>query len=310
MLVQGKFWMARGLSALVGALLVVGCGDDKMETATESPTTTATTGDATGTGTTTDQPTTTVEPTTTGTTEADPTTTDDTTTGTPGVMCNPAAQDCPDGQKCTAYQSTPTPGWDANQCVPEPANGGGVGDPCQIDMGESVFSGLDNCAEGNICLNFDFDTGLGGACVEFCDTEGKCLETAGGNAVCVEGSNMGVLPICLPACDPLLQDCPDDQGCYGDPSLDGFICFSPDTGMGDGTDNAPCEFTNACAPGFSCQDAATVEGCDANAIACCTPFCSVSGGDAACAPMEDCVPFYPSNPPAGLEDVGVCAIPQ
>lgn len=316
MLVKGKSWMNFGASvALIGALHLAGCGDDTKETASDSNATTSTSTPTTGvtdatSGTTAENPTTSVGTTgsMSGSTSENPTTSD--TTGGGLAMCMPILQDCPDGQKCTSYEDGTgmSPGWNNAGCVPDPVNGGAVGDPCQINMGEGVFSGLDNCAKGNICLNFDFDTGLGGTCTEYCNENKKCPNTANGDAVCVEGANEGVLPICLPACDPLLQDCQDMQGCYGDTSLDGFICFSPDTGMGTGQAGEPCEFTNACAAGFSCQDGATVEGCQS--AYCCSAFCPVDA-DNCTNPSEDCVPFYPvGTAPPGLENVGVCGIPQ
>lgn len=327
MLAQGDRWGLRGLGALlISTTLATACGDDKNMTATE--TNGASTGGTTGTATET--------PTTSGSTGAPDTsttsitgTTDTTTTGTteavtsgstgpmlkmdaPPGECLPKVQDCAEGQKCTSQEGNPNspPGWDTNVCVPDPMNGGVVGDECQIDEGESVFSGLDNCAKGGICLNFDFNTGTGGTCTEYCKPDGTCPETAGGKAICVEGANEGVLPICLATCDPLIQDCPDGQGCYGDVSLDGFICFTPDTGENTGTDKSPCEFTNACAPGFSCEATDIVSDCDPGSIGCCTPFCSVMEGDGPCGAMQKCLPFYPMDPPPGLEDIGVCAIPQ
>lgn len=309
----GMTWFG---AAPLAVVLVAGCGDDKpMETESNGSTTSAPTS---------------TEPTSTSPTEASSgsttevgtstsssssATTSEPTSGSTGMVggadCNPKLQDCPDGQKCTAYDKMMLGmGWDADQCVPEPMNGGAVGDPCQIDEGESVFSGLDNCAKGNFCFNFDFMTGKGGACIEFCNEQGECPNTNGGNAGCLEAANMGVLPICLGKCDPLIQDCPDMQGCFGDVSLPFFICAAPDTGMGPGTDNSPCEFTNACAPGFSCQASDTVAGCDPGATGCCTAFCSVKGGPGPCGMGEQCVPFYNMDPPPGLEDVGVCTIPQ
>jgi hypothetical protein len=288
-----------GLGALAAALTLAGCGDDKMGE-TDEPTA----GPSTESPTTNETPTTTAATTEPTTDTTDGPTTEDPTAG-PGGMCNPTLQDCPAGQKCVAYDSMAMMYWDANKCVDEPLGGGGsVGDPCNIDEGESVFSGLDNCGKGSICLNFDFSTGQGGTCTAYCGEGNSC----GPNEVCVQSANDGVLPICLAACDPLLQDCADMQGCYGDPELDGFICFTPDTGDNSGGDNSPCEFTNACLPGFSCQAAETVEGCAPGSMGCCTPFCSVSGDASECAPSESCVPFY-VDPPPGLADVGVCAIP-
>lgn len=298
----------RGLF-LACAVVAVGCGDDKMVT-TESGT------ETTGTGSTTDTDTTTTgtdtTPTTTQPTSTDPTTTGDpmTTDGTTtmmmgGGMCDPSLQDCDDGEKCIAYDSPEGPDayWDGNQCVPEPMNPAAEGDSCNINMGESVFSGLDNCAEGTMCFNFDFSTGQDGVCTAFCGEGSTC----DGDEICLENANMGVLPLCLKTCDPLVQDCANNHACYGDESLDQFFCARPDPGSETGTDGSPCQFTNACIAGFACVDGSVLEGCD-GADYCCTPYCTV-GDDTPCAPTEDCVPFYPENAPPGLENVGLCAIP-
>ncbi|MDC0722686.1 ribulose phosphate epimerase [Nannocystis bainbridge] len=299
-----------GIGALVGALLVVGCGDDKngdttADTITETGTPTGTES-GTSTSTETGVPTGTETDTSTGTETETGTSTDTPTTSDTegGAMCNPKVQDCPSGQKCVAFDSMAMNYWDANKCVEEPMNGGAVGDPCNINMGESVFSGLDNCSKGTICLNFDFATGQGGTCTAYCGEGNTC----GDGELCLESANEGVLPVCLKSCDPLLQDCGDMQGCYGDPSFGGFICFAPDPGENIGDDNSPCEYTNACLAGFSCQAAETVEGC-MGAMGCCTPYCSIADGDADCAPSEDCVAFF-ADPPPGTEDVGVCVIPS
>lgn len=227
------------------------------------------------------------------------------TTWVPGGMCDPQAQDCPPGEKCIAYAS-PENGamfWDANRCAPEPPNPAQVGEPCEIDAGEDVFSGLDNCARGTMCAHFDLMTGKGGRCVAFCGVGGSC----GVDEICLGDGGSSVLPLCYATCDPIAQDCEDMQGCYGDVSLTGFICAPAEVEPGMGIDGSPCQFTNACVPGLHCYDGAFLEGCADDW--CCTPFCSISGGDAGCAASEDCVPFYQGNPPAGLEDVGICAIP-
>lgn len=306
---------------LVSAVLAVGCGDDKnamTESGTETTTSTTET-----TGTTTDTAPTTGTTTTDGTategmTTTAPTTTDTgtTTTGTTdmtgtttmgmgGGECEPTLQDCAEGEKCIAYDSPEGPDayWDANQCVPEPPNAGQKGDTCNIDMGESVFSGMDNCAEGTMCFNFDFGTGQDGICTAFCGEGDSC----GANEICLPNANDGVLPLCLNTCDPLVQDCPNMHACYGDPSLPEFFCAKPDPGNETGMDGSPCQFTNACLAGFACMDGTLLEGCN-GADYCCTPYCTV-GDDTPCAPTEDCVPFYAMDPPPGLENVGLCVIP-
>lgn len=216
-------------------------------------------------------------------------------------QCDPIAQDCPDGFKCTAYDTDQDDIWDANKCVPTPDQGGVAGDPCAIE-GEDMFTGIDNCAEGYICLNVD-ETQGNGACVEFCAPDMTCPNTSGGDGVCIV-VNDGVLPICLSTCDPLLQDCPGQAACYGTDEPP-FICFSPDA-KGGGQDGAPCGYLNACLEGLSCADATTQEDCTTTEFGCCTPFCPLDG--MTCTGAEECVPFFAVEQP-GFENVGICALP-
>lgn len=234
---------------------------------------------------------------TTGTTEATPTTGDETGGS---QECSPSAQDCPEGLKCTAYAEPGEAAWTANKCIMEVPNGPGLGETCEV-MGDNQFSGIDNCAEGTICLHVDEDL-KNGFCVEFCDAEvGKCADN---EHVCIP-ANDGALPTCLATCDPLLQDC-QGGGCYGDPSGPPFICFFVDA-VGGGMHGDPCSFANACLEGLNCSDASTVEGCNTPEPGCCSPFCGLDEV-MPCAGAEECVPFFAEAQP-GYENVGICALP-
>ncbi len=316
---QKKMRLFRGVLVLcVGAWAVSGCGDDGM---TE---TSADTGGSTSQPMTTSSGTTTPDiPTTSGstsdastsdptaTTVVDPSTTggttlvEETTTGGQTGMCLPKEQDCDDGEKCNAYALMPGDEWNANACVPE--TGEGVqGDDCTVE-GDDVFTGIDDCAKGYICLNADANTKQG-TCVEFCSPTDECPNTSGGDGICLPDTNDGHLPICLQVCDPLIQDCPGNQGCYGDPSGPPFVCFIPDPQDNMGVEDDPCEFTNACVGGFHCAPTATQMGCDPMSFGCCTAFCNLDEMDP-CAAPEQCVPFFP-NPIPGYENVGICALPN
>jgi len=276
-----KFW---GTLALAGSL--AGCTADKGDTDTDTgPGTTGGSESAT-TGSGTDTP--------------PPTTTDDPTEGS-DVECDPIAQDCPAGLKCTAYAKELVDTWDANKCVPETNTDNVAGDPCEVEGG--IATGIDNCSKGYICLNTDGD-GKNGACVEFCTADSTCPNTSGGSGICIVTNN-GALPICLATCDPLAQDCPGQQACYGDPEGPPFICFGPDPKDG-GQDGSTCEFTNACLAGLQCNDSATLEGCPADSLGCCTPFCPLDGD--VCTGAEECVPFFSETFP-GFENVGICVLP-
>ncbi len=271
-----------GFWCVIGVL--GGCGDGGADD-TSGTDTVATTGtdSASTTGT---VPTTTESTPTEGDTEAG------------GGECDPLLQDCPEGAKCTAYGKLPGDAWDANKCVPETGNAQ-AGDPCEVE-GSDMFTGIDNCARGFICLNTD-SNGKDGACVEMCG-EGETCPVTG--TFCVP-ANEGVLPICPPMCDPLLQDCGGTQGCVGDPELPFFVCFNPDPQDG-GQDGSSCDFTNGCLPGLHCAQAATQEGCITDGFGCCTPFCDLTDPD--CTGNEVCSAFFP-DPQPGFEDVGICVLP-
>ncbi len=211
--------------------------------------------------------------------------------------CNPTLQDCPRGEKCTAWANDGGTFWNATRCV-EVSGNNLAGDSCLVE-GNGV-SGLDDCDVGHICLNTD-DQNVG-VCVAFC--AGKELQCASGDACAVY--NDGVLPLCLPGCDPLLQDCPAGQACIDTPNQT-FICFSDASGAA-GADGDPCppsDGENSCDPGQWCGPNSA--GCmDVN---CCTPYCDLSSP--VCIAPDECVSFYgdPSAAPPGFEDVGVCVLP-
>lgn len=305
----------RGVLVMCVGAWTAGCGDDGGDTVstTEQPTsspltTTGTTGPDVPTSTTSDDTTTDPAPTTedvdpttstTDPTTEDPTTGDSTTGGVTG-MCDPQAQDCPAGFKCTAYALEPGDEWNANKCIEEPIEGGVSGDPCTVD-GEDIFSGLDDCAKGYVCLNADPETKQG-ICTEFCAADDTCPNTVNGG-LCVQ-ANDGFLPICLQLCDPLVQDCPGEQGCYGDVSGPPFFCFNPDPQGNEGAEGDDCAFTNACVGGLHCAPGSALEGC--NAMMCCTSFCDIQ--EMTCDGAEECTPFFPT-PQVGFENVGICALP-
>lgn len=295
---------------LLGLCLIPACGDKASsdESTSSSATSNGTTTDTDSASTTsTSAPTTsTTDPTTSGPGSTTTTTDPSGTSGPsfvvppdiPGeVLCNPKTQDCPDGEKCTAWANDGGGFWNANKCVP--VDGTGVaGDPCMTEGGG--VSGLDNCAEGFICLNAD-ENGVG-ACIGFCTDDDSCDP----GFICAI-YNDGVLPICLDECHPLLQDCPNGQSCIDTPNGN-FICFTDASGTA-GLDGDPCppaDGENSCDPGMWCG--AGSSGC--NDPKCCTPYCDVTGADDCTAP-DVCTSFYgdPNSGPPMYQDVGVCVAP-
>jgi hypothetical protein len=221
--------------------------------------------------------------------------------------CEPAFQDCPEGEKCTA--TTVADGYccvDANTCVPI------IG---QKQLYESCtrIEDNDDCAPGLFCLprGSSGDTGEG-VCFAFCDSgdSGSCDDLLMQAAECVE-YNDGILPLCEHQCDPLLQDCPGDALICYDAGGVGFKCRLPlQDAEGDG---GPCVSDQGCQKGLTCGTSSSQENC--NSTGCCTPRCECDpnepqGVDAPeCTGNELCVCVYQQNPPPMYEIIGLCALP-
>jgi hypothetical protein len=224
-----------------------------------------------------------------------------------GVDCDVWSQDCPDGEKCMPWANNGGNSWNAAKCAPADDNAAEVGDACLV-QGSGV-SGIDNCVVGSMCWNVDPETNEG-TCVAFCSgTEANPICEDPGTSCNI--LNDGVLILCLPNCDPLIQDCNDGEACY--PTNDAFSCV-PDAGGENGLYAEPCEFLNVCDPGLFCAVADGVPDCQGS-TGCCSPFCDLSDPDAStscpgAAGGQECVAWYEENQaPPGYENVGACLIP-
>jgi len=219
-----------------------------------------------------------------------------------GMDCDPWLQDCPAGEKCNAWASGGGGSWDANACFPIDPAPVGVDETCTVQGSGS--SGVDNCELGAMCWDVDDMTNMG-TCVALCTGTPMAPVCAAGTSCVI--ANDGVLNLCLPGCDPLLQDCVAGQACY--PIGAGFSC-APDASGAAGVDGDDCQFINVCDPGLMCIEAGAAEGC-LGFVGCCTPYCDITVPVDPCpAVTEECVPFFELGmAPLGLEDVGVCAIP-
>jgi len=246
---------------------------------------------------------------TASTTSADPSSTgepcsflncDDMMNSTDG--CDTYAQDCPEGQKCTVYISKNSIAWDSTKCVEVT----GTDKPGDVCTSQGAYSGVDSCIKGAMCWGVDME-GMG-TCVALCigtpddavcENKGLCTIPGGG----------GPLNLCLPVCDPLLQDCSGaGEACY--PIADAFNC-APDASGEEGVANDPCEYINVCDEGLMCADAAFVGmGCPVDSTGCCTPFCKFPGGlcpnpDQECVQYFDPMMFPPNDP---WLDIGSCGV--
>jgi hypothetical protein len=222
------------------------------------------------------------------------------------IECSVWDQDCPEGEKCMPWANDGGNAWNATRCSPVAPDPGQPGDPCTVEG--SGVSGVDTCAVASMCWGVDPETNEG-TCVAFCmgsENNPVCDDPTTACSI----ANEGTLILCLPTCDPLLQDCMDMEGCWG---IDqDFVC-APDASGKMGAYGDPCEYLNVCDAGLACVPPEFVPNCAA--AGCCSPFCDVSDpmSGAACPGAgggQDCIPWFEmGQAPPGYEDVGVCGIP-
>lgn len=218
--------------------------------------------------------------------------------GPPASQCDVWTQDCPDGEKCNAYIEGSGAAWNSTRCVDITDSPNTPGSAC---TGSPNADGDDDCDIGSMCWGVD------------AEGEGYCVSLCGGSQsspLCEDPStscvivNEGVLNLCLPDCNPLLQDCPaDGESCY--PSPEGFSC-APDVSGGAGA-GMPCSGLNTCVGGTFCVDAAALPECDGPS--CCTEWCDVEE-EGVCMNGTTCELANPEGAaPPGTETIGGCVLP-
>ena len=269
-------------ASLLASAMLVGCFvDGGTHTAGAGETGTnatggATTSGATTSGATTDLPTGTGG---TGETEGDDETsgsgatptegcdpTCDSTAG-PGERCDVFAQDCVQGQKCAPYSADGDDLYDDAKCVP--ATGmGAPGEPCKS---EGASSGVDDCQAGAAC--WDPNAPDQAVCVALCQGSQAAPTCPDQPASHCTSVGAGVLKLCLPGCDPLIQDCAGEDLCVM-PGED-FVCVYDASGASAGMAFDPCERFNGCDRGLLCLVSTLAAECDPKASGCCLPMCSL-----------------------------------
>jgi len=294
--IRARFWRARIQSFTAhccGALLLAACLPEGVHALPEAGTTTRDAVNSTG-----EPELPTEESSSDSSTFVPPT--DDVGTGI--FRCDIWAHDCPAGEKCMPWSSDGGSAWSGTRCSPIAAEPAGIGEPCHVEGSE--VSGLDDCELASMCWDVNPETNEG-TCVPLCVGDSSRPLCSDPNRYCRQAAG-GVLNICLPTCDPLLQDCPEGQVCHG--TTGPFVCSS-DVSGGRGLNEA-CEYHSYCPPGLQCMSS---EGhpCEPGALACCRPFCEVGTYGPPCAATEECVPWFEdANAPARWEDVGYCAFPE
>jgi hypothetical protein len=213
------------------------------------------------------------------------------------IDCDPYAQDCPIGEKCVPYGSTGG-NWDDHKCVAVLGDQA-PGEPCTYG---GVVEATDDCDETSACWDVhDVDGQPIGTCRSFCLGSENSPECPDGS-LCLHY----LVNLCIPTCDPLVQDCGVGLACFWDGSQFNCIFTTEDLPAGQ-----PCGFINDCAAGLGCLPAAVLPSCEGSA--CCSDFCDLNLGDGPCEaslPGTVCSPFFEQGmAPPGYDDVGVCIVP-
>lgn len=219
--------------------------------------------------------------------------------GNKSYQCDEWAQDCPPGEKCTVWANDGGNAISATKCVPVVDDPVAYGESCAYEG--ATLSGHDNCDIGSFCWNLDSETGEG-TCIAFCVGSWADPFCSAPDHSCSASSSLAV---CLPNCDPLLQDCAAGEGCYGIAS--GYVC-APDASGDGGNFGEPCEFINGCSAGLECLGAGA--GLDCEGGSCCTAFCDATE-DEPCPAEYSCVRVHePGDAPVGQENYGYCVVEE
>lgn len=221
--------------------------------------------------------------------------------GPPGGQCDVYAQDCPPGQKCAWTAPEGDQYWENTTCVPLAQDPLPEGAPCTYDL-DAVFDGVDDCSPGTMCVEAYFELG------EW-DGKSTCQPLCKGSSeypycdpgmVCVGGR---ALYLCVPTCDPLVQDCAVGLRCdlYGAATLCQWDWpEEPRVSVGE-----PCSISEECELGATCMPAATPSCIDST---CCTPFCDLGDPQAKCPLLgQQCLDPYGWGQPVQAS-LGVCRV--
>lgn len=215
----------------------------------------------------------------------------------PPAQCDVWVQDCSVGEKCTAAGPPPLEA-DSIACAPIVSDPAQLGEPCQVLVDGHL--GPDTCDLGLYCHDVD-PLDQKGTCIPLC-TGDFAAPICPLDQACLKLD----LPLCLDACDPLLDACPADATCLW--LGHEFGCWPAGERPKRGPFEA-CEHADQCEDGLFCTTTGTAAECDKDGAACCIPFCDLDAP--ACPGLgQACKTFYPDTPPPpGLEHLGVCSLP-
>lgn len=197
-----------------------------------------------------------------------------TTAGMIPKPCSPWYQDCPPGEKCTI---APLLGpYETHLCVPAVDNPDRPGESCKV-----LNDNQDSCDKGAMCWGVDPPT-LRGRCAPLCKggpEAGLCDEPR----VCTYIAD-GLL-LCLNRCDPVVQDCLDDERCDNS-GIGDFVCV-PDAPGGAGLFEG-CEGDLVCEKGLRCVSSVPPECEPLRTVGCCVPYCHTDAPNTCPGKMQAC----------------------
>ncbi len=314
---------ARVLGSLLGLLVTAGCIGDRVpgldggsSTGDPAPgSSTSSTSETSGSSTTSTANASTTEAAdgTTSPETTSPETTSNMFLAVPDVAedhdCDFFDQDCPPGHKCMPWAEEGDDTWYDTRCRPVAEDPVGIGERCHVE-GWST-SGIDDCESRAMCRIEDLETNEG-QCIPFCLGSWDHPVCEDPDRAC---DSVGHIPLCVPVCDPLQQDCADGELCI---PL-GPLWYCVPEGSGDlGAHGDPCEFIDQCDLGLIClASSLQPPGLPCEGVGfCCTEICDLSdpAGDSQCtgaAEGQVCQAWYEAGTaPPGYENIGVCALPQ
>lgn len=209
---------------------------------------------------------------------------------------------CSRGHQCRPWANDGGDDWNSLRCVPTVSNPVAVGDVCVVDGDRS--SGIDNCSPSAMCFDVVGDA-QEGRCVAYCEGTPAAPVCEDPDTTCVIG-NEDSISVCLPTCQPLLEDCPTGLTCVGDfDNTDpGSFCLGPETPY----TTAGGVRLSACGMGRVAVAPQHIDSCEGDAP-CCTQWCDLSLPDT-CGEGLTCRPFYEEGQVLGMHDEGLCLSPE
>ncbi len=189
--------------------------------------------------------------------------------------CDPAQQDCPNGQKCTLTDDGVS---FLDQCLPD--NGSAApGDPCTRGDGGI---GYDDCKKGALCSaigSFTADDSVR-FCRAFCHQDGDCPQ---GQACAGVGTSDGV---CVARCALLGSDCATNFNCgFLVTDADGASAIATCRSVGATDLGGPCGTSTDCVADSICYNGQCSALCDdqhACAKGSCLPILNLPAGGGYC----------------------------